>query len=223
MSRIIVQKLARTKWKVCVCERERERKRGRERKCWIRGGRTRVSSLCVCYVACCSRANGELIIERVFSSNYTAAALFYRGDRGIGSRQLISGSTFRCVDRHFLSVFNYRPGKWDNCTRRKGGTPASLAIFFIFFFLFLLFFVFSFNSRSRNFLYPTNIYQRLIRIPQASWRDCKQLRSFLHGPFPSDQLFAFVEINRKLQRNSRIIPTLLTELDPTTASFWFVE
>ena len=146
-------------------------------------------------------------------NNWTSLLVqLYRGgvilswrSRGIGSRQLISGSTFRCVERHFHPVFNYRPGKWDNCTRRRQWQ--SLAIFFVPFFLSLcsivFFFLFLFGLRPSNFYHPSTIYRRLIRIPQTSWRDCEQLHSFLHGQFPPpDQLFAFAEINRKLRRAS---------------------
>lgn len=138
-------------------------------------------------------------------------ALFYRADRGIAGRQLISGSTFRCVVRHFLFAFNYRLA---NEIIAREGDPRFPAIFFVFFLLLrsLLFLFLRLplllrlpRSRRTNFLRTSNIYQRLIRIPQASWRDCEQLRSFLRGPFPPDQLFAFAEINRKLRRDSRFL------------------
>lgn len=61
---------------------------------------------CTC-AALCSPCQQELIIDRDFSSNYTATASFYRADRGTDGRQLISRSTFRFIDRNFLSVFNY--------------------------------------------------------------------------------------------------------------------
>lgn len=98
-------------------------------------------------------------------------ALFYRG---LGGRQLISGSTSMHVDRHFFFLlFNYRPEN-EIYIYIYSWLPLLLSSWFLF-----------------RVLELQYIYQRLIRIPQASWRDCKQLR-FLRGP-----LFAFAEINSR--------------------------
>lgn len=101
------------------------------------------------------------------SSNYTAAGV-------ILSRLRWSSINFRKhvsmhVDRHFFFL------------------PANeIYIFLAPFFPLLLSSWFLFRVLELQY-----IYQRLIRIPQASWRDCKQLR-FLRGP-----LFAFAEINSR--------------------------
>lgn len=98
-------------------------------------------------------------------------ALFYRG---LGGRQLISGSTFRCTSIAISSFFCSITGQQMRYIYIYSWLPLLLSSWFLF-----------------RVLELQYIYQRLIRIPQASWRDCKQLR-FLRGP-----LFAFAEINSR--------------------------
>lgn len=104
----------------------------------------------------------ELIIEREREREslpiIPRPALFYRG---LGGHQLISGSTFRCTSIAISSFFQQMRYIYS-------WLPSSLYFSLLDFFFFL------------ELQY---IYQRLIRIPQASWRDCKQLR-FLRGPSP---------------------------------------
>lgn len=111
------------------------------------------------------------------SSNYTTAGV-------ILSRLRRSSINFRKhvsmhVDRHFfLLLFNYRPA--NEIIAREEDEEICILLF--------LFFFSGFSNFSSNLFEYIYIYERLIRILQASWRDCKQLRSFLRGPFPSDQL-----------------------------------